>query len=600
MKIDPSKVRFATEEVRKAEPSILDPNAASTDWRSSAAAVVRDWWLTFVVWAALIVGGAAQAEPAKRVQVASGWTAAALIYVLYSRYSDRQRRAQAQAINDGIRGRKMRTAEDAWRHFEAERQPGDPGVLWGKSYVPRKYAYGHFAVVGSVGSGKTLTLRMLMKNQLSYIKPRSDRRALIYDAKQDMMQLVGSMREVTCNVILLNPFDRRGYAWDMAKDVDSPLTARELAGILVPDENESQKFFSNATRELLTKVITHFIKQRPNEWTFRELLLVMRSRELLREVLESDEEGRDTAKNFLDTGATTLGSIMATIATKLGPYEAIAAAWEQAGEKKISIVDWLHSEQIIILGNDERARSTLDAINQLFVALVARHALTMSESSTRMTWLFFDEFREAGRLHGLESLILRGRSKGVCVVLGFQDIQGVQEVYGEKLGNELVGQCGCKAFLYIESPETASWASKCIGDVERFVSSTSISNTGSSETTSQQITARVMPAELQQLPAPDFDKQTGLDGYYIVRSYGLYPAKYSHEQLEQLLGTVDKNILAFDAADASWQYLPGWSDADAEKILGGRSAKPAEPSRSPAPVAKKSPHDLSLLERVTF
>src|SRR5690606_26570621 len=108
----------------------------------------------------------------------------------------------------------------------------------------------------------------------------------------------------------------------------------------------------------------------------------------------------------------------------------------------------------------ERMRSILDTVNQLFVSLAAQHVLTQSESDNRRTWFFFDEFSEAGKLRGLESIILRGRSKGCCVVLGFQDISHVHAVYDKELGNTIVGQCGNKAFLRIESPETAEWASK--------------------------------------------------------------------------------------------------------------------------------------------
>lgn len=467
-----------------------------------------------------------------------------------------------------IRGRQLLTAVAIKAKLNLIMQKEDPGILWGTVRIPTSNATSHFAVVGAVGSGKTLTIRMLMQDQLTRIKPGSDRRAIIYDAKQDMMQIVGSMG-LRCKVMLLNPFDERGYAWDMAKDVTSPLSARELAMTLIPDEKESQKFFNNAARELLTQLLMTFIKSRPGSWTFREVLLVMRSKELLRKVLGQDEENKEIIQNILECGPETLGSIMATIATKLGPYGAVAAAWERAGERKISVVEWLKSDSILILGNDERARSTLDIVNQLFVSLVATHALTMSESASRMTWLFFDEFREAGKLRGLENLILRGRSKGCCVVLGFQDIQGVQEVYGERLGNELVGQCGNKAILRLESPETAKWASQCVGEVEKWVASTSHSQKGGSSTShSIQNVAQVMPAEFMQLPVPDKATQTGLHGVYLVRSAGCFHAHYRHDALSKLLGTVDKDISPFIPTPVEYQYLEPWSSSDDSKLIG--------------------------------
>lgn len=53
--------------------------------------------------------------------------------------------------------------------------------------------------------------------------------------------------------------------------------------------------------------------------------------------------------------------------------------------------------------------------------------------------MFLDELRDLGRLDALNRLLLKGRSKNVSVVLGFQDIEGLREVYGDKVANEIVG-----------------------------------------------------------------------------------------------------------------------------------------------------------------
>jgi type IV secretory pathway TraG/TraD family ATPase VirD4 len=468
------------------------------------------------------------------------------------------------------RGRDLLDEWEAKRLCDAKRgrDPQDPGILWGKLRLQRKDAYSHFCVVGAVGSGKTITIRLLMQDQLSLITPRSNRRAIVYDAKQEMVQILGSIK-LSCPVYVLNPFDVRATAWDMAKDIDSPAAARQLAATLVSDEKkESQPFFSNAVRELLVAIVTVFLITRPGRWTFREVLLVIKSKTLLKAVLGTHEFTKGTIHTFLECGEVTLGSIMATVATKLGPYEAIAAAWEHA-KQKISVKEWLASESILVLGNDERVRTSLDTVNQLFIAITAQHVLAMSEDSNRMNWFFFDEFREAGKLPGLESIILRGRSKGCCVVLGFQDIQGVQHVYDEKLGNELVGQCGNKAFLRIESPQTAEWASKSIGDKEAYEYDESWST--SSQGNSRSVTARkqtrpqVMASEFMQLPVTNLET-TGLHGIYIVRSVGAFRAEYPAPALKRMLGELNPRVPPFRGAPIEWQYLRPWDLEDCKRL----------------------------------
>lgn len=513
------------------------------------------------------------------------WGCAILLGLLqaYWIYNDLLSAERDEFFQKNARGREMVTHREALRRAEDMKSPGESGILWGKLRLSRRDAVNHFCVVGAVGSGKTITLRMLMYDQLPRITKGSDTRALIYDPKQDMVQIVSSMN-LTCPVILLNPFDKRSSAWNIAWDVTTPAMARQLAETLVPDEKESQPFFSDSIRELLAAVVTNFILTRPERWTLRDVLLAMRSKALLREILESHRQTRDKAATIFGASELTVGSIMATGATKLGPYEAIAAAWERC-RRKVSIRQWLASEAIFILGNDERMRSTLDVVNQLFVNLTAQHALSLPESSTRLNWLIFDEFSEAGKLQGLQSLILRGRSKGCAVVLGFQDIEHVQSVYEDsRLANALVGQCGNKCFLRMESPETAEWAQKCFGDEERPESSFSQSSSpgGGSYTESmqRQVRPKVMASQFMQLPP---HPRQGLEGYYLTRSIGCYTASYSYKEWSQLVGPVDSRILPFDPIPLEWQLLEPCGDADRKRFgvtleQAATAARTGEPS----------------------
>ena len=81
----------------------------------------------------------------------------------------------------------------------------------------------------------------------------------------------------------------------------------------------------------------------------------------------------------------------------------------------------------------------------------------------RKTWLFLDEVRDAGKLDGLSSLLNQGRSKGVCTVVGFQDIEGMRTVYDPHEANEIIGQCDNKTVLRTESFPTAQRAESHFG-----------------------------------------------------------------------------------------------------------------------------------------
>lgn len=444
----------------------------------------------------------------------------------------------------------------------------DVGIWIAGLRLPSAEAVFHWLITASSGGGKTIIIRMVAQDQFPLIVPGSDRRAIIYDSKGDMLQILGSI-ELRCEVLVLNPFDERCVAWDVAGDIDTAAGAQQLAAALMPDHDETQKFFIEAARQLVGSVVVCLILLRPGLWTLRDVLRIAESPTRMRALFSTRPEAAGVVEKYLNAGETTLGSIIATIAARLGPYEPVAASWERA-KRKISIKDWVRSESILVLGNDESIRSVLDRINQLFIARVNTEILSMPDSTSRRTWMVLDEVREAGKLD-INSAMLRGRSKGLAIVLGFQDLEGLQHVYGEKVANEIIGQCGNKAFLRTESPKSAKWAESMMGYVELLeqVKSTTNSSQGTSETVSEQKVVRpvVMASEFMNLPPTN--ERNGLHGFYSLRSIGRFKHHYTPQELKQYLLPLNTEVPASLPVPAAWQFMSPWSEDD-DKRLGLR------------------------------
>ena len=100
------------------------------------------------------------------------------------------------------RGRKLRSYEDALADAKALRAEDDNGLWWGMMKLPSRVATSHFAIVGSTGSGKTISIRLLMQSILPNIGTGKDQRALIYDAKQDMVSILAGIKP-PCEVLSL-------------------------------------------------------------------------------------------------------------------------------------------------------------------------------------------------------------------------------------------------------------------------------------------------------------------------------------------------------------------------------------------------------------
>ncbi len=207
--------------------------------------------------------------------------------------------------------------------------------------------------------------------------------------------------------------------------------------------------------------------------------------------------------------------------------------------------------------------------------------------------------REAGKLAGLRPLLNKGRSKGACVVLGFQAVEGLWAQYGKDQANEIVGECNHAAFLRVESAETARWMADRVGEFERREVKPSQAGKNGQTSLSEQTDRRavVLPSEFQDLPVTD--PANGLTGYYLSPVTGVYRHTTPPADLAALLLPPDANTPGHVPRPAEAQYLRPW-DADDLRRLGFAADPPAAPPPPPAPTPQPDPKPrLKVVKRQT-
>ncbi|MEX2171048.1 MAG: type IV secretion system DNA-binding domain-containing protein [Pirellulales bacterium] len=483
---------------------------------------------------------------------------------------------------------------------KASPQP-DPGktLAWGRHQLEESEATGHFLAVAASGGGKSTLLQLLMQSCLGGVGIEADTRALVYDHKQDILPLLNAIAP-HAKIVTSHPFDERGAAWNIARDITNPAIALETARTLFPEVQDSQPFFADASRHLLYGVMLSFILTGA-PWTFASLMRVMQSARLIRRVLRKHPVTRSIEREYFSEDRTA-ANIMSTVATKLLPFSNIAAAWETASES-FSIEDWVRENWILVLGNYETGRMAIDAVNRCLFKRASDLVLNQSNSFTRRTWFLWDELSEAGKLDGLVSLMKKGRSKGACCVLAFQSIQGLRHsaLYGREQTDEILGQIANRWFGRLECVETADWASELFGDQEFEEESVSESTGagGKSRSVSRHRTTRrlVLPSEF--LDIDPCNQANGLSGYYIVRSHGSYFDKLESADLwGNWLVTPRADVPEFVARPSRSMLLDPWSAAeDATFCTPRKERKGAEPRQTPEQAPDKRPAPPSTTEK---
>jgi hypothetical protein len=408
--------------------------------------------------------------------------------------------------------------------------------IWFAGFAfPTDSALTHFAFVGSSGSGKTINQRFLYQTAISKyigkIDPNGEGvRALLYDAKGDMHSILYGQGVNERFIKTLNPFDNRSYAWDIAKDVQDEATALEIANILIPEnENDSQPFFRDSARDILSGVLTAYVYESPNNWTLRDVLypLLCGDISVLQNVLQMSEYSIDRLQ-YLNHDKT-FQNILSTIRTELKPLQIIASLWYRASlkGKTISLENWVKNPcgEALILGNSYKLKESLKTVNQVIFKRISQLLLDLPDiekNSTRRSWICLDELAQLGKLDGLNDLLTNGRSKGVCNVIGFQDFDGLKDIYGEDIANVIFGQCASKAFFRLGSGSSAKWASEQFGEKERFENTNSRGESSNAQTgttynweTSEKVEKRDAVLSQEFLTMKATNPKNGLTGFYI-------------------------------------------------------------------------------------
>lgn len=310
----------------------------------------------------------------------------------------------------------------------------------------------HFLIQGSVGGGKSQILWALLNAAVE----RGDR-LVIYDNKGDFTS------QLNTDFALLAPWDARSFAWNIAKDCTNDQDARELAARLIPEG--SDPMWHSSARMILSAVICKLQAEKPGEWTWSDLYrLACGSQD---ELLEIVTKYQPEAFNLLAGESKTTDGILINLSASLAIVADLAKAWGSAPpEQRFSFAEWiLHPNPdhkvVILQGNGRYSELTKGYIQGIIAMLSGRiNSSEVGESKDRKVWLILDEVPQLGKIPGLSSILEVGRSKGVRVVLGTQDLAQLQEIYGQYIGKIWGSLVGTQIIVRTSSGDTANFIAK--------------------------------------------------------------------------------------------------------------------------------------------
>ncbi|MEL6499798.1 MAG: type IV secretion system DNA-binding domain-containing protein [Cyanobacteria bacterium J06623_1] len=441
------------------------------------------------------------------------------------------------------------------------------GYLFGGVMIPPFSAVKNFIFFGMVGSGKSISIKLLMIATLPKIKPGSNCRSLIYDHSQDILQELYGMN-LTCPIYLLNCFDARGYTIDWARDFTDPEDVEALAEIFIPTEqNTKDSFFDTAARELFKGVVEVFNTTAPGEWTLRDVLVALFSESIVYALLDSpDQQWRLELLGGKDNSAAKQKKgVMGSLVTKLGKFKTLAALqfyhWSEG--RTISLLEWSTSESILVMGSSNKSDVAMSLLNSVIFHRICEILLDLPEIKPQrpQTSIFLDELPALGYQRKLRPLLLQGRKRNVMVVAGVQSKASLDRIYTREGTEELLGQFLQKSFLKLADVTTTQYAHTLYG--RQYIEEKSRDDNNHMQTSTYWRDV-VMPSELLDIATINVENDIGLTGYYLGESAFKYT--YKLPKLWDKLTPSDKTVKNFIPADSEQKKFRFWDNDDIQRL----------------------------------
>jgi len=399
-----------------------------------------------------------------------------------------------------IRGAELLTQPQLQARLRA--RGGAAGVTIAGITIPRELHRTHFLVCGATGSGKTATIRRLLRQ----IVPAHDP-CIIVDPEGEFTQ---EFYTPTRSDVILNPLDGRFPGWDPWAECETEADREAQAASLFPTTpgmHEASVYYHSCARivyaALLARAPSHDPHMIPTILTRPDQLLA---------VLEGTE-----AAALLGARATNKrDSILSTLQLACNGFKALPPT---VSKTPWAARKWVTERQgwCFLTFREEDKEQCLPLIS-LWLESLSRRLLSGALHPEQTTWVVIDELAVLKVQPTLQQLLTRGRKRGVAVVLGFQDVLQLEALYGKPITANMLDQPSTRVLLRTNNGDTQRWCAEDIGrlEVERAMESETVGpenvRDAVSRSTQRKEEYAVMGSQFSSLP--------NLSGYLKVAHYG--------------------------------------------------------------------------------
>lgn len=391
-----------------------------------------------------------------------------------------------------------------------------------------KYLVRGTLIIGGAGSGKTKSLiDPLVENAI-----KNRYAGIIYDYKFPGLANIAYQHYLLCEqttrLVFVNFTDvTKSHRFNVFSQVSGSAEAREYASALImnllPETIRHQDFFVRSAITYLTSTIVYFYNQQRDFCTLPHVISFLLRPETLAivELLKRDGEAGDLISSIesgLSSERQTAG-VISTLQNALSICSSPEIYWVLSGQDFDLDINNPDDPKLLVIGNEASLTSALSPVISLTITASLRK---MNSKGKAKSILLMDEAPTLF-IPNLDMIPATGRENQIATVYCAQDISQMEDKYGEKKAEALIGNLANQFYGKISNPRTAEKVVRLFDkdEIEFESRSSNISSglskysSGSSRTLQQR--DRVAGTHLRDLNPGEFLATTVLNKDFKVR-----------------------------------------------------------------------------------
>jgi energy-coupling factor transporter ATP-binding protein EcfA2 len=350
------------------------------------------------------------------------------------------------------------------------------------------------AIIGTTGSGKTTAMKLL-----AHQFPDSEETAVIcHETGQDFRRYY----EKQGIEVLELSVDGGDVVWNLFRDIERERDCREIAGAVFGAEPSGKNPFFGPAKQVFEAILIHLWRtddelEKHDVGHDDVVELLNKNPEDLYETLQKYDDLQSQVIH-LDPDA---GRSTRNVYQTLHEYTDRVFVGDFARHGEFSLREYLETpgDRVVVIRSAVHESETLGPIYRLLVDWTIRFGF---ESETEANFIL-DEVDHLPELSMLPELAARGRSEGVRALIGVQTVGQLQDVYGEKGANSVLGNCTQGLYFEPGDRPTTQYILSELGKERQSVASRTVEGSGLAEpdksrTISQQDRHPITSAKLRQ------------------------------------------------------------------------------------------------------